>query len=555
MLISGAQIVVAALEKEGVDVLFGYPGGQALPLYDALYDCAIKHILTRHEQGAVHAAEGYSRATGKVGVCISTSGPGATNLVTGIADANMDSTPLVCITCQVGMNLLGKDSFQEADISGITTPITKHNFMVRETADLPNILSRAFYIARSGRPGPVVVDIPRNILQDKVECPAYPENISLRAYKPLFAGNETAVDSVARAIAKSARPLFFIGGGVVGSGTSATMRQIIDKTAIPFVCSLMGLSAMPTTHPQHLGMVGMHGSYAANMAVSNCDLLIGCGVRFDDRVTSAVEHFAPNAKIVHFDVDLSEINKLVKTDYRVAGDLRWSLPLLCEKLSPADYSKWQKEITAWKQEYSPSYDRESPLIKPQQVIEEVNKIKAVNAVIVTDVGQHQMWAAQYADLSEPRTFITSGGLGTMGYGLPAASGAQIALPDREVWLFSGDGSFMMNCQEMATAVEHELPVKIIVLNNYGLGMVRQWQRSFYDNRCSNSRHNTPTDLAKLAEAFGARGINVTEKEQLIPALLEAKNCRGPVLVNVSVDEMENVLPMVAPNAPLNKMLR
>ncbi len=553
MLITGGEIVVNALKKEGVDIVFGYPGGAALPLYDALYNSGISHILTRHEQGAVHAADGYARASGKVGVCFSTSGPGATNLITGIATAYMDSIPLVCITCQVASSLLGKDSFQEADVTGITTPITKHNFMVNDKDSLCQIMAEAFYIAKSGRPGPVVIDIPKDIFTQQAWYD-YPGKVALKGYRPQITGNAGDITLVANALAAAKRPLLFIGGGAVTAGIAEDVEKLLDKTGMPFISSLMGLAVMPKNHKQNLGMVGMHGTYAANMAVTNCDLLIALGARFDDRVTGIVSKFAPLAKIAHFDVDPSEINKIVKTRYRVLGDLRWSAPLLAEMAQEANNENWLNQTKAWMSQRPLKYKDDSKLLKPQAVIEAVNSYLADDAIIVTDVGQHQMWAAHYCDFKSPRGFLTSGGLGTMGYGLPAAIGAALNNPKREVWFFTGDGSLMMNCQEIITAVELELPIKVIILNNQGLGMVRQWQRLFFNNRYSNSKHQKPADFVRLAEAFDATGINVTEKEDLNQALSKAKASATPIFLNVRVEDDEDVLPMVAPNAALDQMI-
>lgn len=553
MLLTGGEIVIQALKKEGVDTVFGYPGGAALPMYDALYGSDIRHILTRHEQGAAHAADGYARATGKVGVCFSTSGPGATNLVTGIATAHMDSIPMVCITCQVASGLLGKDSFQEADISGITTPITKHNYLVKDVNKLPQVLAEAFYIARSGRPGPVVIDIPKDIFCQTAAF-EYPEKVVMRSYHPAEGGDFASIEAVVKAIVAAQNPLFFVGGGVVLSDMEDVFRQILHKTGIPFIGSLMGLGSIDKSDPLYLGMVGMHGTYAANLAVTNCDLLIGMGVRFDDRVTGEVSKFAPNAKIAHFEIDSSEISKTVKADYKVLGDLRWSLPLFASLLGPCDVAPWVEQVQTWKRKHPLRYFDQSIYPKPQKVIEEVCKVMANDAIIVTDVGQHQMWAAHYCRSVRKRGFLTSGGLGTMGYGLPAAIGAKIGCPDNEVWLFSGDGSIMMNCQEMATAVEEQLSIKVFILNNHGLGMVRQWQRFFYKGRYSHSKHMAPTDFRRLAEAFDATGISVRDRSELDAAIAAAKACPGPVFVDVRVDDDENVLPMVAPNEALDNLV-
>ncbi len=554
MLMNGAEMVIDALKREGVDTVFGYPGGQALPLYDALYGAGLNHILTRHEQGAVHAADGYARVSGKVGVCISTSGPGATNLVTGIATAYMDSVPLVCITCQVGLAFLGKDSFQEADITGITTPITKHNFMVRELSQLPHIMKKAFYIARTGRPGPVVVDIPKNILTEKADL-EYPNEISLPGYHPKEEGNDEALLGILTYLAKAKRPLLFLGGGVILAEAAPIVKTLVEKTQIPVVTTLMGLSAFPTKHPRHLGLVGMHGQYAANMAMMECDFLLACGVRFSDRVIGQPKHFAPYAKIAQLDIDPAEINKNIKVDYRIVGSLAWSLPLLTEKAVCGNLEAWHKTIAGWQEEHPLSYNPSvSGKLMPQEVLIALDSLLDGEAIIVTDVGQHQMWSAQYMSFNHPRSFITSGGLGTMGYGLPAAIGAKIAMPEKEVWLITGDGSIMMNCQEMATAAELGLPIRVVVLNNRGLGMVRQWQRCFFGKRYSCSKHEMDMDFARLAEAMNCTGFRLTAGNDLLSVLDMARQAPGPVMIDARVDDDEDVMPMVAPGKPIDQMM-
>jgi len=554
MLMNGAQMVIDALKREGVDTVFGYPGGSALPLYDALYDAGLNHILTRHEQGAIHATDGYARVSGKVGVCISTSGPGATNLVTGIATAYMDSVPLVCITCQVGLNFLGKDSFQEADITGITTPITKHNFMVRELWRLPQIIKKAFYIARTGRPGPVVVDIPKNILTEEMDL-EYPEEISLPGYHPKYESNADALPDILAYLAKAKRPLLFLGGGAILAEATPVVKALVEKTQIPVVTTLMGMTALPTSHPRHLGLVGMHGQYAANMALMECDFLIACGVRFSDRVIGQPKHFAPYAKIAQLDIDPAEINKNIKVDYRIIGNLAWSLPLLTEKAACGDLSAWHKVISSWQEEHPLSYSPSaSGKLMPQEVLHALDTLLAGEAIIVTDVGQHQMWSAQYMSFNHPRTFLTSGGLGTMGYGLPAAIGAKIAMPEKEVWLISGDGSIMMNCQEMATAAELGLPIRVVILNNRGLGMVRQWQRCFFEGRYSYSKHEMDMDFARLAEAMNCTGMRLEAGDDLLTILEVARQTKGPVIIDARVDDDEDVMPMVAPGKPIDQMM-
>lgn len=556
----GAEAVIECLKAEGVDMVFGYPGGCVLTLYDALFKADFPHVLTRHEQGAVHAADGYARATGKTGVCFATSGPGATNLITGIATAYMDSVPLVAITGQVGVSVIGKDAFQEADVCGITTPVTKHNYLVKRVQDLPRVLKEAFYIARTGRPGPVVVDISRDVFNASFDF-EYPETVKLRGYSPLFDGDLESIELVTQALTAAKKPVVFVGGGVTISDTSEELRRFADLTGFPVFSSLMGLGCIPSDSPQHLGMVGMHGTYAANMATIECDLLLGIGVRFDDRVTSLVKDFAPQAKIVHLDIDPAEVNKNVRADLRVLGDLRWALPLLCEKAarrSPEEWrsgiAAWSERVQMWKQDKPLVYTQEAGSVMPQAVIEKVSELTQANTVVVTDVGQHQMWTAQYYNFPRERSLLTSGGLGTMGYGLPAAIGAQMSLPDKTVVLFTGDGSIMMNCQELATVADNGLPIKIIVINNQVLGMVNQWQRMFYGERYSHSSTKGRTDFVKLAEAMGVTGFRVTNPAELGHTLEEALRIQGPVLVEVLVPHTEDVLPMVPPGGRLDQMV-
>jgi acetolactate synthase-1/2/3 large subunit len=556
----GAEAIIECLKAEGVELVFGYTGGSVLTLYDALFKADFPHILTRHEQGAVHAADGYARATGKTGVCFATSGPGATNLVTGIATAYMDSVPLVAITGQVGVGVIGKDAFQEADVRGITTPVTKHNYLVKKVQDMPRILKEAFYIARTGRPGPVVVDISRDVFNATIDF-EYPETVSLRGYTPLFDGAADSVETVVQAMLEAKNPVIFVGGGVVLSDTAEEFRKLAKLTGFPVFSSLMGLGCIPADSEQHLGMVGMHGTYAANMATTECDLLLGIGVRFDDRVTSVVKNFAPQAKIVHFDIDPAEVNKNVRADLRVVGDLRWSLPLLIEKAGRRSAAEWRQGIAAWndcvqawKEEQPLTYDLTSENVMPQMVIEKVSRLTRENTVVVTDVGQHQMWTAQFYNFQRERSFITSGGLGTMGYGLPAAMGAQFGFPDARVVLFTGDGSIMMNCQELATVADNNLPVKIFVMNNEVLGMVHQWQRMFYGQRYSHSTLKGKTDFVKLAEAMGVPSMRVTRPEELDAMLEKALAMAGPVLVEILVPPTEDVLPMVPPGGRLDQML-
>ena len=558
MKMNGAQAVLESLRKEGVRVVFGYPGGAVLDLYDAIYTEKFPHILVRHEQGAAHAADGYARATGEVGVCLATSGPGGTNLVTGIATAYMDSVPLVCITGQVGNPYIGKDSFQEADICGITTPITKHNYLVKAAKDLPQVLKEAFFIARTGRPGPVTVDIAKDVFTQELDY-VYPEKVELKGYTADFTGETAEVEAAAAAIAEAKRPLLILGGGVTLSNTAENVREILDLTGIPSVTTLMGIGCVPAVRENFLGMAGMHGTYAANMAIQECDLLIAVGMRFDDRVTSRVAGFAPRAKIVHFEVDPVEVNKNVVADCRVLGDLRWSLPLLKEKLAAlgdlrARFSGWSRYTVEMNNEQPLSYKKKEGCVMPQQLIETVSELAADDAIIVTDVGQHQMWAAQYYDAKEPRRFLTSGGLGTMGYGLPAAIGAKVARPGQQVILFTGDGSIMMNCQEMATAAANGVAVKIIVVHNRVLGMVTQWQRMFYDKHYSQTLLPGSTDFVKLAEAMGVRACRLQDPASLKADLAAALTSDAPMLIDVIVPGNVDVLPMVPGGKSLDEMV-
>ena len=559
LLMNGAQAVLESLRRENVEVIFGYPGGAVLDLYDALYKAKYPHILTRHEQGAVHGADGYARATGKVGVCFATSGPGATNLITGIATANMDSIPMVCFTGQVGNPYNAKDSFQEADIVGITTPITKHNYLVKKVQELPRVIKEAFFIASTGRPGPVVIDIAKDVFTAELDY-EYPEKVHLPGYSGDFTGDEAQVSAVVEALGKAKRPLFFIGGGVNLSNQTELFRQIVDHTHIPVVSSLMGLGCVPSTQDGFLGMVGMHGSYAANMAVQECDLLIGVGVRFDDRVIGKVAAFAPKAKVVHFDVDRAEINKNVVADYPVVGDLRWSMPIFAHLLQSsgenytARFNIWRNYVIEMNDQYPFAYQKHSEYIMPQELIETVSQLVDDNTIVVTDVGQHQMWAAQFFNSRKPRQFLTSGGLGTMGYGLPAALGAKLGQPDKKVVLFTGDGSIMMNCQEMSTAADNDIDVKIVLLHNRVLGMVTQWQRMFYGKRYSQTLLGGKTDFVKLAEAMGMKACRISKPEELLPGLRAALAAEGPMLIDVMLPANEDVLPMVAPGACISDMV-
>ncbi len=548
---TGADILLECLEREGVDVLFGYPGGQVIPIYDALYDAGIRNILVRHEQGAVHAADGYARSTGRVGVCLATSGPGATNLVTGIANAYMDSVPLVAITGQVPTFLIGCDSFQEADITGITIPITKHNYLVRNLNDIPRVVKEAFHIASTGRPGPVLIDLAKDIqtITGKVE---YPETVDLPGYKPNYIGNSRQVKEAADTIMEAKKPVLYIGGGAVSSGAAGEVLKLAELREIPVTTTLMGMSAFPNDHRLYLGMLGMHGTVAANYAVTESDLLIAVGARFDDRVTGKLAAFAPKAKVIHIDIDPAEIGKNVKVNVPIVGDCRLVLEMLLERLGPASNPVWLRQIRDWQETYPLRY--EATGLKPQQVIEEISRITAGEAIICTEVGQHQMWTAQFYRFQRPRSFITSGGLGTMGFGFPAAIGAQVGNPDRLVIDIAGDGSFQMNIQELGTAVAHQIPVKVVILNNFYLGMVRQWQEFFQDKRYSATVLDSNPDFVKIAEAYGAAGFRIEAAQDLRGTLEEAFRTPGPVVVDCRVDREENVLPMVPANCPIHEML-
>lgn len=553
MKLTGAQIVVECLKKEGVKIIFGYPGGAIMPVYDVFYqEPSIKHILTRHEQGAAHAADGYARATGNVGVCIATSGPGATNLVTGLANAYLDSIPLVAFTGQVPTNLIGTDAFQEVDINGITLPITKNNYVVREVRDLASIIQEAFYIARTGRPGPVLIDLPKDIQLAQTEF-KYPEKVSLNGYKPTFSGHIQQIKAAAQEISKAKRPVIYAGGGVISSNASSELRDLAFKANIPVTTTLMGLGTFPETHPLSLGMLGMHGTAYANYAISAADLIIALGVRFDDRVTGKLSEFGSQAKIIHIDIDPAEIGKNVLVDIPIVGDLKKVLKKINEIIDKKENTEWLETIKDWKRKYPLKYENNQEL-KPQYIIEEVYKISEGKAVIVTDVGQHQMWAAQYYQYTMPRTFISSGGLGTMGYGLPAAIGAKIGCPDKTVICISGDGSFQMNLQELATAINNHLTIMVIIMNNNYLGMVRQWQELFFNKRYSSTALTGNPDFVKLIEAYGGTGIRVNKKQELYPALEKALSLNKFVLIDCIIPGEENVFPMVSPGSPIDQMI-
>ncbi|MDD2558082.1 MAG: biosynthetic-type acetolactate synthase large subunit [Desulfuromonadaceae bacterium] len=559
---TGSQILLECLQLEGVETIFGYPGGTVINLYDDLMDTPINHILTRHEQAAVHAADAYARATGKVGVAIATSGPGATNTVTGIATAYMDSTPMVIITGQVPTPLIGNDAFQEADMVGITRPITKHNYLVRDVKDLARIVKQAFHIASTGRPGPVLIDLPKDI-QVASTTFFYPDTVELRGYKPTIIPNPRQLDKAAEMILAARKPVLYVGGGATLSDVDKELMILAEAIQAPVTTTLMGMSSFPSRHPLSLGMLGMHGTFYANMAVTNSDLLIALGARFDDRVTGKIATFAPNAKIIHVDVDPTSIKKNVRVDLPVVGVLPKVLPGLIERLQKdpetlervvASSQAWRNQVQEWKEQHPMTYKNTKATIKPQYVIEKLCELTADDAIITTEVGQHQMWAAQFYDFSVPRTFLTSGGLGTMGFGLPAALGAQAAFPKRQVIDISGDGSFQMNSQELATLVQYRLPVKIVILNNNFLGMVRQWQQLFFDKRYSQTCMELPIDFIKLAQAYGAEGFRATKPEEVEKVLRQGLETPGPVIMEFKVAREENVLPMVPAGAGLNEMV-
>jgi acetolactate synthase-1/2/3 large subunit len=556
---TGAQILMTMLKQEGVDTIFGFPGGAVIDIYDELARTDIRHVLVRHEQGAVHAADGYARASGKVGVCLVTSGPGATNTVTGIASAHADSIPIVVLTGQVPTHLIGNDAFQEVDIVGITRPCTKHNYLVKSVAELARTVKEAFFLARSGRPGPVLIDIPKNVASGRAVYEP-PGNVCLRSYNPTYQPHRRQLSEVARLIEEARQPVIFAGGGVLRSGGAAALTRLARRTMIPVTTSLMGLGAFPGSDPLFLGMIGMHGTYAANMSTGACDLLLAVGVRFDDRVTGKTDLFASQAKIVHIDIDPTSIRKNVQVGIPVVGDCRISLQLLDEMVTDARLAgladrraPWLARIAEWKRAQPLSY-QPGGSIKPQYVIEQVHALTRGEAIVTTEVGQNQMWAAQFYRFDHPDHFITSGGLGTMGFGLPAAIGAQIACPDQTVVDIAGDGSIQMNIQELATAVQYELPVKVVILNNGYLGMVRQWQELFFGKRYSATRMDHAPDFVKLAEAYGAVGLRATRPADVVPVLQEALSVRRPVMMDFVVEAEEGVYPMVPSGAPLTEML-
>jgi acetolactate synthase-1/2/3 large subunit len=563
MKMTGAEILLTLLKQEKVDTIFGFPGGVVLDIYDQIFKSDIRHVLVRHEQGAVHAADGYARASGKVGVCLVTSGPGATNTVTGIATAYMDSIPLVVFTGQVPTHLIGNDAFQEVDIVGITRPCTKHNYLVKDPNELAQTIREAFHIARSGRPGPVLVDIPKNVANAEIEFD--PEKngkkIQIHSYNPTYEPNQRQLKKVVELIRNAEKPVLFGGGGIILSGAAQEFTKLARRTRIPVTASLMGLGGFPGSDDLWLGMPGMHGTYRANMALGECDLLVAAGVRFDDRVTGKTDTFCANAKIVHIDIDPTSIRKNVDVSVPVVGDCKVSLQVLNEMLNGAELGDldserrpWLQTIEQWKSTQPLAYEQCEDQIKPQYVVEKLYELTEGQAIITTEVGQNQMWAAQYYNFDQPNHFISSGGLGTMGFGLPAAIGAQIACPDKLVVDIAGDGSIQMNIQEMATAVQFCLPVKVAILNNGFLGMVRQWQQLFYDRRYSCTCMEYAPDFAKLAEAFGAVGLRATKPSEVVPVLQEAIKTPKPVIMDFVVEQEENVYPMVPAGKNITEML-
>jgi len=553
MIKTGSQILVDALIREGVVYVFGIPGGAVLPLFDALYESPIKFILTRHEQGAGHAADGYARATGKVGVCVVTSGPGATNLTTAIATAYMDSIPMVAITGQVKTFMIGNDAFQEADIIGITRPVTKHSYLVRDVKELARTVKEAFYIANTGRRGPVLIDLPVDVTMDECED-IIPTEVDLPGYKPTYEGNIRQIKNAADVINSSRQTVVYTGGGIIASDSAQELLELAEKGNLPVTTTLMGLGGFPEDHKFSLGMLGMHGTAYANFAVTESDVLVAIGARFDDRITGKLDEFAPNAKIIHIDIDPASISKSIKVDIPIVGDAKLILQELNKHIRFNERKEWFDKIKSWKEKNPLSYKCEGSVIKPQYVIEQICDVGRDNIIITTEVGQNQMWAAQYFTFTKPRTFLSSGGLGTMGYGFPAAIGAQLGCPDKIVVDIAGDGSIQMNIQELSTAARLNIPVKVAILNNGYLGMVRQWQELFYDKRYSNVTLNGNPDFVKLAEAYGAVGFLVEKKEDVRPTIEKAFSTKKPVLMDFRIDPGENVFPMVPAGQAIHRMI-
>jgi acetolactate synthase-1/2/3 large subunit len=549
---NGAHILLEVLKAEGVEVVFGIPGGVVLPLLDAFHDPgAPRFILTRHEQGAGHAADGYARATGRVGVCLATSGPGATNLVTALATANFDSVPVVAVTGQVKTHLIGNDAFQEADITGISRPITKHNYLVKDVTKLAECLRAAFHIARTGRPGPVLVDIPVDVATAMTDAPI-PDGVDLPGYRPVVKGNRRQIKRAAEAINAAEKPLLYVGGGIIISGASDLVRALAIKANIPVTTTLMALGAFPEDHPLALKMLGMHGTAYANYAVQECDLLVALGARFDDRITGDIKKFAPHARIIHVDIDPCSISKNIRVDIPVVGDAKDILQGILELIEPRGREPWLAQVNAWKVKHPLAYKPDG--LKPQYVIQQICEVSKGQAIICTEVGQNQMWSAQWYTHRHPRHFISSGGLGTMGYGFPAAIGAQVGRPEALVVDIAGDGSIQMNIQELATAVYNKIPVKICILNNGYLGMVRQWQELFYKRRYSGSVLNGNPDFVRLAEAYGARGLRITKPEEVRPALEQAFGTPEVFILDFMIEPEENVFPMVPAGEAIDRMI-
>ena len=553
MKLNGAQILCESLLKEGVEVMFGIPGGAVIPFYDVLPEYPkLRHILTRHEQGAVHAAEGYARALGKVGVCVATSGPGATNLVTGIASAYLDSSPMVALTGQVARPSIGKDAFQEIDITGITLPITKHNYLVTAAADMAGVVREAFHIARTGRPGPVLIDIPRDVFIEEAEF-RYPDKVNLRGYKPTIQGHPAQIKKAANLINEACRPLIIAGRGVLISRASAHLKELAEKAQIPVITTLLGIGSFPESHILSLGMLGMHGMAYANMAVNAADLIIAIGMRFDDRATAKVSSFAAHAKVIHIDVDPAEIGKNVKVDVPIVGDVGAVLQVLNRDITPKNHVEWVSQLDEWRRDHPSTVIRETDDLIPQYVVRQIYEVTKGDAIIVSGVGQNQMWAAQYFEYNRPNTWISSGGLGPMGFELPAAMGAKVACPEETVWCIAGDGGFQMTIQELATIEQEKLAVKIAIINNRFLGMVRQWQELFYERRYVATPLSGP-DFVKVADAYGIAGLRVTDKVMVPSAIETAMEHQGPFLIDFQVEPEENVYPMVPPGAAIHEIL-
>ena len=550
---TGAKILIESLKKEGVEVIFGYPGGQVLPIFDQLYDAPFKFILVRHEQGAAHAADGYARATGKVGVCLATSGPGATNLVTGIATAYMDSIPMVAITGQVKSFLIGNDAFQEADITGITRPITKHNYLIEDIKDVARVIKEAFHIARTGRPGPVLIDFPSDIQMQETEF-HYPDKVEIRGYNPTYEGHPGQIKRAAKAIEAAMRPILYVGGGAIISEASEEVKELAIKNNIPVTTTLLGLGSFPQDNKLSLGMLGMHGTGYANHAIMESDLIVSVGARFDDRVTGKLDEFAPHAKVIHIDIDPASVSKNVEVDIPIVGDAKHVLLKLNKAVKKPDTKEWLKHIEELKSKFPLKY-KDDDKVRPQYIVEQIWEATKGDAIIATEVGQNQMWSAQFYKFTKPRTMLSSGGLGTMGYGFPAAIGAQLGKPGAIVWDIAGDGSIQMNIQELATAVVNKLPVKVAILNNCCLGMVRQWQELFYKKRYSYTcLGGVSPDFVKLAESYGAVGIRVTRKDEVRPAIEQALKIDNVVFIDFHIEKEENVFPMVPAGEAINRMI-